>query len=166
MVAPRTTRFLIACMLCAGVLACSSTHDDSGGGAGGGGNGASAEWWCTCNAGGSLVVHDPPEAACAKACENLGGVKSLEPRISAIGTPECDAFCAKADALGCPGDSCASHEDFWCEGSPSECIEALAAKLACSVEQGDWSCDEDSWQMTSGCPSFSELCGAGGGAGN
>jgi hypothetical protein len=81
------------------------------------------------------------------------------PKLTAVGTTECTAFCAKADNLNCPGTSCAEKADFWCEVSPSSCIEATRAHLQCEADKGVYSCTDSGWQQTTlGCSDFKELC--------
>jgi hypothetical protein len=143
--------------------ACSDADPDSsgdgGGGSGGSGGGSQTEkWWCNCVDGPSIVVDSPDQAECASECETLGGMLSIEPVVTAVGTPACDAFCAKADALGCPGDSCKTMQNFWCAASPGGCIEALEAELQCKTESGTFTCDADSWQLSAPCGTFAELC--------
>jgi hypothetical protein len=133
-----------------------SPSDDGGGGAGG--EAASGNYWCTCVDGPSVQVDAPPDAQCASLCDDLGGVASVEPVVTAVGTEECQAFCAKADGLGCPGDSCKAKEDFWCTAPVGQCLEALQAQLQCETEMGTFSCDDDSWQMSAPCGTFDELC--------
>jgi hypothetical protein len=155
----------LACLLLASSvvisMGCSDddpSADDGSGGSGGESASGSEKWWCTCAEGGSVQVDPPAESQCASFCQDLGGMLSVEPVISAVGTAECDAFCAAADALGCPGDSCKSKEDFWCEGTPGDCTEAVKAQLQCKAEMGEFSCDDDSWQSSAPCGTFEELC--------
>ena len=148
-----------------GALPLGCSGDDDPGGSGGSGTSTDTTgWWSTCVGGASVVVRSSP-AACTDVCEPMGGVESVTPYVTLVGTAECDAFCAKADALGCGGSSCASNADFWCEVGPKDCAEAVKAQLTCSVEQGSWSCDGSSWTMTSSCGTFPEACGGAGGGG-
>lgn len=150
--------FAAAC----GCIGCSdddANPEDGSGGSGGESSSGGERWWCTCTQGGGSVQVDPPaESECASFCEDLGGVLSVEPVIAAVGTAECNAFCAAADALGCPGETCKSKEDFWCEADPGGCLEALKAQLQCKAEMGEFSCDEDSWEASAPCGTFEELC--------
>lgn len=99
------------------------------------------------------------EAACTKICAASNTTGVVTPKLTAKGTPECDAFCAKADALGCPGATCAEKEDFWCQVDANSCLAAKRAYLQCVADKGVFSCDANSWtQSASGCSNFKELC--------
>ena len=144
----------VTCVACSDDGADPSDEGDGGSG----GSSGSDHWWCSCVDGPSVQVDSPDEDECAATCDELGGFLSIEPVVSAVGTPECDAFCAKADALACGGNSCKSQQDFWCTASPGECIEALEAQLQCKTEMGEFTCDGNSWQMSAPCGTFDELC--------
>ena len=72
-------------------------------------------------------------------------------------TPECDAWCAKIEALGCPQGSC--DRDFFCsfDAEDGECAESKRAELQCSAEQGSYMCTENGWSG-SGCPTDNSIC--------
>ena len=106
------------------VVACASDTEATGsgghdGGAGSGGQEATG-WWCTCNdiPAAAALVGDPPEARCATLCDGLGGVQSLQPQASAVGTAACDAFCATA-GVGAHVD----EVSLWlCHGHNAPCV--------------------------------------------
>jgi hypothetical protein len=176
----RKSLVLVGCALALGLVsACGSSDSDSSGtggaaGTAGGGSGGTSGasgvggnqdgWWCSCDGISSVglpatYTQEQAEAACADACGDAGGTPTVEPKLNVIGTPECDAFCAKADALGCPGDTCAERADFWCQVSANSCPAAELASLECETQNGTFSCDADSWKMSAqGCGTFSELC--------
>jgi hypothetical protein len=151
-----------------------SGSDGSGGAAGGsagsgaGGSGGAGQsqngWWCSC---GGTVSYGLPkddtqqqaEQDCTDQCAANGGAPSVTPRLTLVGTKECTEYCKKADALGCPGSTCAEQADFWCEVGAQQCPEQLLAQLACDTEKGVFECDANSWKMTAqGCGTFSDLC--------
>ena len=110
-----------------------------------------------------MTVDSHPDTECEEWCEDKGGIDHYEPRESVMGTPACDAFCAKVEALDC--GSC--QEDFFCGVGVDSCKEAEIAHLECMVETGTFECNEtgSGWHSSSGCATFDELCGTGGGGG-
>jgi hypothetical protein len=148
------------------LLAACSGSDGGSGGSGGsaGGGGTQDGWWCVCNSGLSVgldasVSSEQVQTVCAEQCADQGGLERVQPKLTALGTPECTAFCAKADQLDCPGSSCAENADFWCQVGPDSCVEAKRAELQCRADNGVYECTENGWQRSSsGCSNFDELC--------
>lgn len=141
------------------------TGGDAAGGAGGraGSAGNQDGWWCTCgNASFGLPASyssQEAENACVQACPGDGGIGSITPKLTIRDSAECKAFCAKADAAGCPGDTCAAKTDFWCQVAVKSCPAAARAQLDCQTQNGAFMCDANSWTVTaSGCSGFLELC--------
>ncbi len=113
----------------------------------------------TCSPGTCLA----PAAACAPVCAQNGGVRSSTPAPDVVGTPACNAFCAKALSLACPqGTSCRPY--FNCNVPAGECAASVTAELGCQLEAGTWSCDPfGDWVVSSHCMGmFAAMCGDGG----
>jgi hypothetical protein len=144
--------------------ACAAEDDHSRGHDGSGGDlGTSGSYWCECNTSDvAFGVDEMPDPMCESSCAAYGGVKGYVPRVSLAGTPECNAFCARVDALGC--GEC--NREFFCEVGPHSCVLAALAQLDCEAETGTFSCDADGsgWQQSSSCGQFEGLCAPDGGA--
>ncbi len=115
------------------------------------------DFWCVCNDG--VTVYDvdgDPNPMCEASCDAVGGVKGYYPRETAIGKPECDAFCAKVSPLMC-GDC---NEDFFCQVKYGSCMEATLALLDCQAKMGTFQCGADGagWSVSSQCPTFEDTC--------
>jgi hypothetical protein len=135
--------------------ACSSESSDDSEGA------VQVGWWCTCGA--------PPAPSTSTLIENMSRAQAEEmcsagcpgsvvtPALSVKGGPECNAFCAKVDALGCPGSSC-NDQAFVCAIKTDSCAKAERARLQCYTETATLSCSSDGWQMQANCGPFDELC--------
>jgi hypothetical protein len=76
--------------------------------------------------------------ACEASCR--GAVASIRHMVSALGTPECDALCAKLATCGAQ-NSCASIDD-WCVGDGVACVEQERAILRCWSESS-LTCGDD-----------------------
>jgi hypothetical protein len=101
-------------------------------------------------------------------CQDHGGTKSVteKPRVNAVGTPECDAWCARVTALNCGGEAMTCNASFWCEVREGDCLESTRAHLQCEAEQGTFQCQGTGWSVSSGCSLFRDLCPASGDAGS
>ena len=78
---------------------------------------------------------------------------------SLVGTPECDAWCARVDELACPSsDDCG--EDFFCrvDVEDGECAESKRAYLACGADTAMFSCTETGWTAASNCELDNSVC--------
>ncbi len=135
---------------------CSS--GDGGGGASCSTSGDCTEWNCTCKDGTTTSISECLSHVCAGAdvcngmCDSHGGLASAAPLPNVSDSPECDAFCAKAQSLGCSGDP-RCERSFWCGIAQGECAEQKRAYLQCEVDQGTWACLQDSgWSLSSTCP--------------
>lgn len=121
-------------------------------------SGDCTKWSCACKDGTTSSVSECVNHACAGAnvcdgmCSSNGGLASATPLPNVSASAECDAFCAKVQALGCAGDN-RCERSFWCAVSPGECADQKRAYLQCEVDQGSWSCLPDSgWSVSSSCP--------------
>jgi hypothetical protein len=130
---------------------------------GGDGSGGLAEYWCVCNADGmALTVDQNPDPTCESACASHGGVQGYVPVQNVTGSAECEAFCAKVEALDCgPCD-----RDFHCQVEPDSCEAAKRAQLQCEADTGTFVCDPNGsgWSASSSCSQYPELCTPDGGA--
>jgi hypothetical protein len=96
--------------------------------------------------------------SCEVLCREAGGLTSYEAWPHVIGSPECDAWCARGDALACPMDV-GCNPAFFCLVEEGSCAAAKRAALQCTVDEGEWACGAaGSRSSSSTCPSFDELC--------
>lgn len=104
---------------------------------------------------------------CTTLCASAGGVKSVAPQPSAVGSAECVAWCNKANSLACAGAQ-PCDASFFCAVPVDGCVAATRAKLACDVQQGTWACNTGSegagFGVTSSCGTYTSLCSGDSGA--
>lgn len=128
------------------------------------------EWQCVCGDGFQLGLSEcmagecaTADQACGGVCSQHGGVTSAVPTPSVASSPECDAFCAKVESLGCKSSFCDRHA--FCRVELGSCEAAARAKLACQVEKGAWQCgDGTGWSESDSCTLDPLLCSLDGGS--
>jgi hypothetical protein len=111
--------------------------------------------------GSAVTVDAVPDPTCEGWCQEHGGLAGYVPKQTAAGTPECDAFCGRVEALGCAD----CDRDFHCMVALDSCVAATQAHLACEAETGTFECSEDGsgWSSSSNCATYDELCTPDGG---
>lgn len=153
-------RTLVALVAAALVWAGCSDSGGSGGAQGCTTSGDCTKWRCACKDGSATSIAECASHTCvegADACGNLcnghGGLAAATPLPNVSTSPECDAFCAKAQSLGCSGDP-RCDRSFWCGLASDECPEQKRAHLQCQVDEGTWKClPGNGWSVSSSCAS-------------
>lgn len=140
--------------LAAGLVAAGCSSDSGPSGASCSSANDCTEWSCVCKdntqfSTSSCVNHAcADQSICDSGCANHGGLVSVAPKQTVKDSPECAAFCAKAESLGC-GSTC--NEVFFCGLDPGDCPESKRAYLQCEVDTGTWKCESGGWSITSSC---------------